>query len=330
MDKEATNHTVDMQMPTIACEHLSESSIAMLEDRYGFNIEHVEQLGAGSGNTNHCLKTNEGAFVLSTIEEQPPEDVANMAQLLSWIERHGFRTSTLKPLINGDSLLMLEGKPAFARSFLAGDTKRVLTNKMAYQLGKSIGDLHALPSPEFLPTSLYYENKQFQQTMDLGIDTDFEHWLAQVTEHYKRHRFGKIPTGLIHADIFWDNVLFAGEDLVAIIDFELACNYWLVFDVCMAIVGTCAPDGRLSFSLAANLVRGYQSQRALEPQEMDVLPLFCEYAAATTANWRYWRYRWKEPQHRKVNSYMEMVAIAKQVGECGHTQVRNAVLSLEN
>jgi len=122
----------------------------------------------------------------------------------------------------------------------------------------------------------------------------------------------QLPTGLVHGDIFFDNILFEGNDLTGIIDFEEACNYYKVFDLGMCIVGTCVENGSVSLDKAKSLLAGYESIRKLEDTERKVLPLFSEYGAIATSFWRF-RHHFITNPHSQRDNYLEMVAVANDI-----------------
>ena len=122
-----------------------------------------------------------------------------------------------------------------------------------------------------------------------------------------------LPTGLIHGDLFCDNVLFEGEKFKAILDFEDACHYYKAFDVGMAIVGVCRKAASIDPGKADAFVSGYQEVRALEEAERANLQAFIECAAILTSVWRYWKYHIDAPDIEESTRYTEMVEIAKRV-----------------
>jgi len=131
---------------------------------------------------------------------------------------------------------------------------------------------------------------------------------------------------LIHGDIFYDNVLFEGTRLKAIIDFEDAAYEDKVFDLGMAIVGLCregqgivpekarALEGQgIVPEKARALVKGYEQIRELEEAETRALQLYVEYAAATVSCWRYWKYHIDVPSVENADKHRQMVRVAERV-----------------
>jgi homoserine kinase type II len=134
-----------------------------------------------------------------------------------------------------------------------------------------------------------------------------------------------LPRGLIHGDVFYDNVLFAGKKLKAIIDFEDACQYYKVFDLGMAVVGLCTSESKVELTRVRSLINGYQSGRMLDVVEKESLQLFIEYAAIATSSWRFWKYNIVAPHVGKSDKHWEMVNIAKDVSAIPKNTFMNTV-----
>ncbi|MEK6221018.1 MAG: phosphotransferase, partial [Chloroflexota bacterium] len=111
-------------------------------------------------------------------------------------------------------------------------------------------------------------------------------------------------------DLFYDNMLFQDDELVALIDFEEACAYYRIFDLGMAILGLCSEEGSLSLPKARSLVKGYQVGNQISQNEIEALQVFVEYAAVATSFWRYWKYNIHHPLPDKKDGHWETVQIA--------------------
>ncbi len=280
---------------------------------YALEVESFEPLGMGSANSNYLLHTQQGKVVLSILEEQSPEEVTEMSNMLLWLEQHGFRTSRLLPQTNGAVLATVLGKNLYLKHYLPGEVQFGLTDFMLAQVGQAIGHLHKIPPPDYLSHGIYYESPTFAKAICSGLDTTYEAWLTARLADLQQKLPNDLPRGLIHGDLFEDNVLFEGEQLVAMIDFELASHYFKVFDIAMAMVGLCRSNSQLLLDKSKALVKGYQQVRVLEPGERQSLQAFTEYAATRTSNWRFWRYCYHRPIPGKWDRYKEMWRLAEAI-----------------
>lgn len=283
------------------------------EAAYGIRVIAAKQAGHGSGNWNFLLTTDHGRFVLCVIEEQSSDEVEAMARTLKWLSNHGYPSTTLRETIGRGLTATIAGKPALMRQYLRGEVCWHPNSGQVQQVGTSLARLHQLPCPSFLPTDIYYTQDRFVKALTSGHDPAYEAWVRRSLDRLDIGSFSDLPRGLVHADTFADNVLFYDDELVAIIDFELACNYFFVFDLAMAIVGLCLHNGEPCPRRTRSLIAGYHAVRRLNTSEFSAIQPLTEYAAIMTSLWRYWRYCCHEPGHAKHDSYQELTAVADNV-----------------
>jgi homoserine kinase type II len=94
------------------------------------------------------------------------------------------------------------------------------------------------------------------------------------------HRPNDLPQGVIHADLFPDNVFFLGDALSGVIDFYFACNDALIYDVAVALNAWCfETDHSFNITKGHALLKGYESVRPISPREREVLPLLARGSA---------------------------------------------------
>jgi homoserine kinase type II len=120
---------------------------------------------------------------------------------------------------------------------------------------------------------------------------------------------------LIHGDVFFDNLIVQGDQLMAIIDFEEACHYYRGFDLGMVIVGACRDRQGISFEKAGRFIRGYQKEATLQSIERESLKAFAVYAAVATSFWRFRQYHLLRPEPRLYDKHVEMQTLADTISE---------------
>jgi len=126
----------------------------------------------------------------------------------------------------------------------------------------------------------------------------------------QNHLAEDLPKALIHTDIFVDNVILSPSQGPIIMDFEEATNYYRVFDLGMAFVGTCYPEGTLNSPAQQALLRGYESVVRLTQAEAKALVPATIYAAAAMASWRFWQFNIVQPGAGKQEHYRALQKIA--------------------
>ncbi|OVE79899.1 hypothetical protein BVY01_01295, partial [bacterium I07] len=200
------------------------------------------------------------------------------------------------------------------KRYFQGEVCPELDFRMLNQLGAMLARLHQIPSPEYLPKTFPYGLDYFETLPSSFSGCAFAKWLINKQDYLINTIDSRLPRGLVHGDVFYDNVLFStNHQLMAVIDFEEACQYYKVFDLGMCIVGTCANRGEISLSKAKAFIDGYQSIKSLQESEKAALQVFAEYGAVATSFWRFRQHHVLKPDKNKANRYHEMKALADSI-----------------
>ncbi len=290
---------------------LKKSEIKKLAKKFKLKVLNYAPVQGGACNSNYLLETNLGNYMMTLVEERNEEESMILGKLLLWLEQHQFKTTPLRKLKNGNIMGNFSGKPVLVKKYLSGKVIFDLNKKKLRQIGKRLGKLHRIPIPDFVLDHHYYEKPVFNSVFGAGIDPEFEKWLKNRLYYFEAHLPKTMPRGLIHGDVFADNVLFKKNRLKAIIDFEEACNYYMVYDLGMILIGLCSKGTDLDLKRSGEVIKGYQKIRTLEKEEINNLQLFTEYAAVRTSNWRYWKYHLTAPNPERAEKHREMMGLAE-------------------
>ena len=305
---------------------LQEKDILEISRKYNLTQIGYESIEESTGNTNYLVRTAQNQYVL-TIFETEHIRAANLCRLLYLLEELDFPTTRIQKLANGDAITSYQGKPVLLKPYIVGQVVENMDENMVSQVGAVMASLHEIPNPHYLSSQYAYGLETFPRVMDKGINLEYENWLAQRYDFLMQTIPSGLPRGLIHGDVFYDNVLFDGKKFKAIIDFEEACQYYKVFDLGMAVVGLCTEESKVRLPKVRSLVNGYQKIRVLERAEKEILQLFVEYAAIATSSWRFWKYNIDTPIAELSDKHWEMVNIAKDASAIPNEKFMNAVFS---
>jgi len=305
---------------------LQKNDIEKIADSYDLTIFNYEPIEGGAGNSSYLLRTLLGNYVLTVFDDKAPVSVANMGQLLLHLAGYEFPTTRLLPTTkSGKTTTMYRDKPVMLKAFIAGQVCNNLDAAMLCQVGKAMARLHQVPVPDYLPDKHSYGLHVFSNVIGQNIDQKYESWLAKRVDYLERHIPLGLPYGLIHGDLFYDNVLFEEKEFKAIIDFEEACHYYKGFDLGMGILGLCTDNNSVILEKAQELVWGYQQIRILEKNEKETLQLFVEYAAIATSYWRFWKYNVHTPLEEKAVKHWQMVHLADDIAAIPKTKFMEVV-----
>ncbi|THB77189.1 MAG: homoserine kinase [Desulfobulbaceae bacterium] len=275
------------------------------------SVRDFTEMKGGLANSSFIISTDSGRYVLSVCDEKNKEEIGLLTSLLQHLSDHQFTTSRLVKTADERFYVMYDNKPVYLKTYIEGTVETMLSPEMLVQVGSALAELHQIPPLEGLPTTFSYGLENFDQVH--GQPGPFPEWLQTIRPQIERSCRSDLPTGLVHGDLFSDNMVFSHTNLGAVLDFEEACNYYLVFDLGMCITGCCFRNNQLLESHAAAMISGYQKRRKLTPAETEVLQEHIIYGAAATAFWRYRQFNMIYPGSEKRDAYQEMVACADQV-----------------
>ena len=247
----------------------------------------LKGIAGGVENTNYMLHTQAGSYILTLYEKRvAEEDLPFFVGLMDHLSNAGFPCPA--PIRNraGDALGKLCGRPAAMVSFLEGMEVKHPTPDHCFAAGQTMAKLHAsaegfqITRKNALDPSGWPELAQAAQSGADSVEPGLAKLITDELKFSQDNWPTKIPAGVIHADMFKDNVFFLNETLSGVIDFYFACNDFLAYDLAVGINAWCFDDD-LSFmpEHSAALLAGYGSERVLEAQEFKALPTLCRGAA---------------------------------------------------
>ncbi len=273
----------------------------------------------GQANSSFLIPTENGTFICSVCDEKNLQEIDILTRILLYLEKNGFPASRVLQTKQGGLYLEHEGKPVYLKGYIQGRVVQDLSSGMVAQVGRALAELHTLPPLEGMPGTFAYGFQAMEELLALDSEHPFQPWLEERRAYLGGHIDPDLEQGLIHGDLFWDNLVFEGEALAAVLDFEEACSYYTLFDLGMSAVGCCSKNGRFDPERIRALLGGYQQGRRLAHRERDQLGYFMEYAAAATALWRFRQYNIRYPLPDKADSYLEMASLAVEARtlDCG-------------
>lgn len=245
-------------------------------------------IAEGVENSNYLLQTEAGSFILTLYEKRVnPADLPFFVALMEHLATRGIDCP--QPVRNreGVALGTLAGRPALIATFLVGTSVRRPTAANCAALGAALAGLHkagadftglrrvnALSVPGWRP--LYDQAGARADTVAPGLSALIADELSALEARWPTG----LPAGVIHADLFPDNVFFTDGRLSGLIDFYFACNDQLAYDVAICLNAWCfEPDGAYNQTKGRALLAAYRAERPLDAQEIAALPLLARGAA---------------------------------------------------
>jgi homoserine kinase type II len=217
----------------------------------------LQGIAAGIENTNYFVWTTHGRYVLTLFEKLAATDLPYYLHLMAHLSSHGIPCP--RPIANLDNALLgeLNGKPASLVSCLPGRDIVEPSPAHCEQVGEMLANLH-LAGTSYRGNMQNHRGPVWWKTTAGAVmpflAPEDQTLLQDELRFQSRYRFEELPRGVIHADLFRDNVLFDGFGIGGVIDFYFACNDALLYDVAIAVNDWCVTDDK---TLDPERVRGF-------------------------------------------------------------------------
>ena len=239
-------------------------------------LVNLEGIAAGIENTNYFVTTTHGRYVLTLFEKIKPAELPFYLNLMAHLARHGIPCPQPIANLDNDYLGKLNGKPASIVTCMPGADLKEVDAMQCATVGALLAEMHlagksyraAMPNPRgprwwkaALPKVLPF------------LDPPQAQLLKDEVRFQALHRLKDLPRGVIHADLFRDNVLWDGARVGGIIDFYFACTDALLYDVAIAVNDWCITTGHtLDPERSRALLAAYTRLRAFSATEREVWP----------------------------------------------------------
>ena len=202
----------------------------------------LKGIAAGITNTNYFVLTADSKYVLTIFEENQLEDLPYFVDLMTHLAQKNVLCPN--PIFdkNDMSLHALKGKPALMVSCLSGEDTESPSIDQCAQVGRALAQMH-LAGQDFKHKSHNLRGADWRVAtaakMMHKLSNADQNLLKQIMDFQVKFDVSALPHGVIHGDLFRDNVLFDGEKLGGFIDFYYACDDVLAFDVAVAVNDWC-------------------------------------------------------------------------------------------
>jgi homoserine kinase type II len=242
----------------------------------------------GVENTNYKLETDQGHFILTIYEKRvDPADLPFFINLKTHLAEQGYPCPTPVRANDGHVLQNIQGKSMAIVSFLNGTFTASPEPPHCHAAGDVLADMH-LKSAHFdmrRPNALGKQawRPLVEQIKDDVAHTDhsdqmpqIENWLTGIEQNWP----DRLPRGVIHGDLFPDNVLFDHTTITGVIDFYFACQDMLAYDLAVMVNAWCFDQPqRFNPDKAKALITGYTSNRSLQDDEREAMLVLARGAA---------------------------------------------------
>tara|TARA_A100000164_G_scaffold375163_1_gene409622 strand:- start:245 stop:1210 length:966 start_codon:yes stop_codon:yes gene_type:complete len=257
-----------------------------------FNVEKIisfKGIKQGIENTNYLLISKNKKFILTIFEKRVlKNEIPFFMKLMDKLNIS--KINCPKPLrtINGNYLIKLKNKTACIVSFLEGKDKEKLNPKNCFEIGKIIARMHLVTKK----MKIFRKNSMGIKNLDPLLKSikfksnksnNLKKFLINNLKNIKKNWPKKLPKGIIHGDLFIDNIFFKKNKLSGIIDFYFAGNDFFMYEIAICINALCFDKKKSKFKInkqkIKNLIKGYESIKKISLKEKKSLNILCKGAA---------------------------------------------------
>jgi homoserine kinase type II len=270
---------------------IDNNDVISLSNNYKIDkITKFKGIKKGIENTNYLLKTNKEKFILTIFEKRvQKKDLPFFMNLMEKLSQK--KIICPKPLKNskGKHLYKIKQKQTCIVTYLEGTDKTNLNYKNCFDIGKNIAKFHKISTK----IKLYRQNSMSINKLDTLLKSikfksnktppELKPTLDACLKNIKSQWPKKLPEGIIHGDLFIDNIFFKKNKFSGFIDFYFSSNDYLIYEIAICINALCFDKKRNSFVMnnkkIKNLIDGYESIRLFSKKEKNALNVLCRGAA---------------------------------------------------
>jgi len=268
--------------------HIDNLDLMDFLKNYDLNdINFFNGINEGIQNTNYKIGIDSKEFILTIYENMSDiKDIEFFLELMMYLSSNNIKCPT--PIKNLDSKFIgkIKSKPAVILTFLKGKSISAVSKGNTFELGKALADMHLnvqnfnLKKKNDLSLSgwknLLGVNKEKLNKLEVNLYEKLTKEFKKIQDNWPN----TLPSGIIHADLFPDNVLFLDNKVSGLIDFYFSCTDFFAYDLSICVNAWCFDNNnKFSKDNVRALISGYQEIRALSEEELNSLPILCSGSA---------------------------------------------------
>lgn len=247
------------------------------------SLKDFRGIEAGIENTNYFISTNKADYVLTIFEHASIDDLQFDLQLMEHLAKADIPCPQPLHRIDGELLSIIANKPAALVSRLSGKSPETISPRQCAEVGYWLAHLH-IAGQGFSLTRKTTRDLNWAATiltaLQTHIRTDQYDLLMAELSYQRTVTRAHLPQGIIHSDLFNDNVLFDGEKLTGLLDLYDTCTDTLLYDIAITANAWCSqPSGAFNHEKLSALIRAYSNIRPLTDAERSSWPSLTRAAA---------------------------------------------------
>jgi homoserine kinase type II len=267
---------------------ISEADLVAFLARYDIGtLKSFKGIAEGVENTNYLIKTSSDTFILTIYEKRVnAEELPFFMHLKEHLFAGGLPCPKPISAKGGETLQEINGRTAAIISFLQGKWPKQIRNAHCEEVGKYLAKMHTISASFDMQRQntmgmgmwkqLLSETVDQADEVSRGLSAELKENMQFLEENWPKD----LPSGVIHADLFPDNVFFQGDGLTGMLDFYFACNDFYAYDLAICLNAWCFEHGTaFNITKAKAMLRHYNKVRPFSDAEREALPILASGAA---------------------------------------------------
>ena len=270
---------------------LTKENIEEILSNYSIgNLKEFKEIEDGIENTNYFLRVDDKKYILTIYEKRVKEkDLPFFSTLMTNLNKAGFKCPTPIESNSGETIIKYKNKNLMIVNFLEGKAKNILTPEDCKSIGREVAKMHEITKNFKIQRdnnlSIGSWRNIFDQVKDkcIQIHKDLPLLIESNLEDVEKNWPKNLPRGIIHADLFSDNIFFKDNNFSGIIDFYFSCNDFYALEIAICFNALCfdGPKNNLSFNVtkAVNFMNGYSQFRKISDDEKKYIKVLSQGSA---------------------------------------------------
>ena len=270
---------------------ISKNDVVSIQRKFNLGkIISFNGIKKGIENTSYQIRTKNNKYILTIFEKRvKKQDVPFFMGLMDKLNYHNINCPKPQKSKAGNYSINIKNKPASIVSFVEGKDKNKLKIKDCYEIGKNVAKFHIASKK----IKLYRKNSMSLKiwpkilnkidNRSRIINSNLNYLMKEALIEVKNKWPKNLPSGIIHGDLFIDNIFFNKNKFHGYIDFYFACNDFLMYEIAICINALCFDKKNRKFIFnkkkSKNLIKGYSKIRKLSQKEKKSLNILCKGAA---------------------------------------------------
>ena len=303
--------------------NLFQDEIDFIEEKYNIKILEIKNIDNGILNSNFYIKTKNKKYILRiyeanrTIEEEKQELIL-LDKIADFIP-----VSTAIKNIDNECISILNNKKIALFEYIDGSSITKIDTHIIREIAMYIGKLHSISKgfsfEEYNRKTRIDFNFYYNEIKKSEIDFKFKNELLNSADEISKYDFSILSSGIIHGDIFPDNVLLDKYNNIKVIfDFNESYYAPFIFDIAI-VINFWIKINDFDFFTENNLIRDflnyYSKYRKITKEEVKSLDIACKKIALTFIFLRIYKEKIDNSYQKAISieekSYLDLIKLIK-------------------